>query len=208
MCVKVCFLPLFLSSLICSCCSWSTGPRCALFCRVSWRRGSCLLSTVSPKVSPRLARSPFIRPGKSNTLLIFTLLQLHLSASSQEELQQRNHPGNSWTKRRGRRRADSHQGLSQVSNHFPTHPASSPGPRLQAHTGKQTKGLIALFCLCAPKSFWNEENFILNLSPVQFSHCLVRIRFMMYAVYCKLIKVFKHVKPVFWAPIYCCILAP
>lgn len=71
------------------------------------------------------------------------------SVFSQEELQQRNHTGNSWAKRRGWCRADSHQSFPQVSNHVPTHPASSSGSRLQAHTGERMKGLAPLFCLGA-----------------------------------------------------------
>lgn len=48
------------SSLICSYCSWSTGPRCALCCRVLWRRGSFQPSIVSPKVSLSPAGSLFV----------------------------------------------------------------------------------------------------------------------------------------------------
>lgn len=83
------------------------------------------------------------------TLPIFAVIHVHFSVSSQEELQQRNHTRNSWAKRRRWRGANGHQGLPQVSNHFPTHPASSSRPRLQAHTGERMRGLMPVSCLCA-----------------------------------------------------------
>lgn len=94
-------------------------------------------------------RSLFILCKKHDIAHFTPGIDLHFSASSQEELQQRNHTGNSWAKRRGWRGADSHQGLPQVSDHFPTHPASSSGPRLQAHTGERMRGLTPDFYVCA-----------------------------------------------------------
>lgn len=56
---------------------------------------------------------------------------------SQEELQQRSGiVRQRHTKWRGRRGADRHQGLPQVSNHLPTNTASGKRPRLQACSGE------------------------------------------------------------------------
>lgn len=105
-----------------------------------------------------------LRCTESITLLTFAVVHLHPFTSSQEELQQRNHTGNSWAKRWGWRRADGHQGLSQVSDHFPTHPASSSGPRLQAHTGERMKELTFSFAL---NIIGKWENVLLHRNPGQ-----------------------------------------
>lgn len=43
----------FSCSRTCLCCSLSTGHQSALSSRAYWRRGFCLQSTASPKVSPK-----------------------------------------------------------------------------------------------------------------------------------------------------------
>lgn len=57
--------PLFLGSPTSSCCSWSTGPPCALCCKASSRSASCLQSTASQKVSGVQGVRPAPRPTQS-----------------------------------------------------------------------------------------------------------------------------------------------
>lgn len=54
---------------------------------------------------------------------------------SKEKFQQRHHPRDPWSERRGRRWADGDQSVSQMSHHIQTDPAAGQRARLQTHTG-------------------------------------------------------------------------